>query len=89
MIHANKWLLTSIIPIYSLVVLSGCASCSDTAVPSIVYVPQKCKIKEIPVPKYDETKYNDFRHVLKRISTNSELKSEYIADILAAQKICE
>lgn len=89
MIHANKWLLSSTILISNLVVLSGCANKVDTSVPSIVYVPQKCVIKAIQKPQLDHTRYADFSLVLKRIGKNSELKSEYADDLIAAQKVCE
>ena len=82
MLHVKIWLVSLIILIFS-----GCSQ--QPEISKIVYVPQKCVIPVVDPLVLDHTSYLYFGDVLKRVSDNSERKSEYIEKLFQAQKVCE
>ena len=82
MLHVKIWLVS-----LTILIFSGCSQQPD--IPKVVYVPQKCVIPPVDLLVLDHTSYPYFGDVLRRVSNNSERKSEYIEKILKAQKVCE
>ena len=78
-----------LLAILILAIISGC--CEPKIEYKYINVPVKCKVPDIGniEDRLDHKDYNTTNSIIARILHNSDTKSQYIEELLEAQKLCK
>ena len=83
-------LVVKILSILSVVlIISGC--CEPKIEYKYINVPVKCKVPDIGniEDRLDHNEYNTTNGIISRILHNSDIKSQYIEELITSHKVCE